>query len=208
MGRLILGLILIMVSTLSYGREYRFAHGLFFQSVIKSEAQKDNAFDDELESRNLSTSTELFDDQVARRYGATIGKGYTDGLFLVEGGIYVDPAAEIVFKNPKYGVSHMRTDAVGVTAMGGITYSRVDIKAGLHVTYQEVDVHNWVLNTAGELHREEHETFRDLSSGLAIGLNIRAYKSISVGCLYLKDVGDVDKIGTDNQLGCGVGYRF
>ncbi|MEW8119775.1 MAG: hypothetical protein AB2792_21650 [Candidatus Thiodiazotropha sp.] len=205
--RLIVFALLLFSSTLC-AEEYRFAHGLFFQSVIKSEAQKDNAFDDELESRNLSTSTELFDDQVARRYGATIGKGYTDGLFLVEGGIYVDPAAEIVFKNPKYGVSHMRTDAVGVTAMGGITYSRVDIKAGLHVTYQEVDVHNWVLNADGELHREEHETFRDLSAGLAIGLNVRAYKSISVGCLYLKDVGDVDKIGTDNQLGCGVGYRF
>ncbi|MEW8420264.1 MAG: hypothetical protein AB2669_16580 [Candidatus Thiodiazotropha endolucinida] len=207
MTRLALAILLSLSNTLA-AEEYYFAQGLFFQSVIKSEAQKDRAFDEELRRRNMSTSTVLFDDQPARRYGANIGKGYRDGIFLVEGSIYVDPAAEIVFKNPEFGESHMRTDAVGVTAMGGMTFSRVDIKAGLHVTYQEADVHNWVLNTAGELHREEHETFRDLSAGLAIGLNVRVYKAISVGCLYLKDIGDVDKIGTDNQLGCGVGYRF
>ena len=207
MGRLILGLMLSVISTLSYG-EYYFAHGLFLQSVIKSEAQKDRAFDEELRRRNMSTSTVLFDDQPARRYGAHIGKGYRDGIFMAEGGIYVDPAAETVFKNPGFGESHIRTDAVGITAMGGITYSRVYIKAGLHVTYQEADVHNWVLNDQGQLHVEEHNTFRDMSAGLAVGLNVRLYKAISVGCLYLKDVGDVDKIGTDNQLGCGVGYRF
>ncbi|MEW8027835.1 MAG: hypothetical protein AB2806_08860 [Candidatus Thiodiazotropha sp.] len=197
-----------LFSGLAFGEQYYFAQGLYFNSVIKSEAQKDNSFDDELARRGMSTSTELFQDQPARRYGANIGKGFRDGVLGVEISLYADPAAETIFKHPAFGESHLRTDTIGVILSGSVTLWHVTGKAGAHISFTEADVHNWVLNEQGQLHFEEHEALRDLSAGLALGLSVNVYKDVSLGCIYLKDVGDVDKIGTDNHLGCGLGVVF
>lgn len=188
--------------------EYWFTDGLFFSSVIESEGQKDKWFDQELHLRGLSTSTQLFEDQPARRFGAYVGKGSRRGALSVEVGLYVDPAAETVYKNPDFGVQHMRTDTAGLVAMGGATWKRITGKAGLHVSITEADVHSWVVDENRALKSEHHDTYRDLSAGLALGIEVKVYKSVRASCLYLKDVGDMDKIGTDNMLGCGVGVAF
>ncbi|MBT3041984.1 MAG: hypothetical protein KME67_03910 [Candidatus Thiodiazotropha sp. (ex Codakia orbicularis)] len=188
--------------------QYWFADGLFFSSVIKSEGQKDYPFDQELQRRDLSTSSELFEDQPARRFGAYVGKGARSGALSVEGGIYVDPAAETVYKNAGFGEQHMRTDTAGMVLMGGATWKRLSGKAGLHISFTEADVHTWVLSENGVLSGEFHDTYRDWSAGLSLKLDVRFTRSIKAGCLYLKDVGDMDKIGTDNMLGCGLGIVF
>ncbi|MEW8346758.1 MAG: hypothetical protein AB2687_00475 [Candidatus Thiodiazotropha taylori] len=201
-------LALILLPSAAAADEFWFADGLFFSSVIESEGQKDYPFDQELHLRGLSTSTPLFEDQPARRFGAYVGKGVRRGALSVEAGLYVDPAAETVYKNPDFGVQHMRTDTAGLAAMGGYTWKRVTGKAGLHVSFTEADVHSWVVDENRALKSEHHDTYRDWSAGLALGLDFRLWKSVRASCLYLKDVGDMDKIGTDNMLGCGVGVAF
>lgn len=203
-----LSLCLLLLSMPVTAGEYWFADGLFFSSMIKSEGQKDAPFDQELQRRGMNTSTVLFEDQPARRFGAYVGKGARSGPLSVEAGIYVDPAAETVYKHPAFGEQHQRTDTVGLVAMGGATWKRLTGKAGLHVSFVESDVHTWVLSENGELSGESHDTFRDWSAGLSLGIDVRLTRSVKATCLYLKDVGDRDKIGTDNMLGCGVGMVF
>lgn len=202
----------LLFSGLAFGEQYYFAQGLFFQSVIKSEAQKDNIFDDELAKRDMSTSTVLFEDQPTRRYGANVGKGFRDGPLGVEISMYADPAAESVFKHPAFGESHIRTDTIGVIFSGTVTWGIVTLKGGAHISFVEADVHNWVLDEHGQQAGEEHETFHDLSAGAALGAGVNVYekgtKAIHVGAVYLKDIGDVDKIGTDDMLGLGVGFVY
>lgn len=82
------------------------------------------------------------------------------------------------------------------------------VNAAQHYWFTEADVHTWVLSENGELSGESHDTFRDWSAGLSLGVDVRVTRSIKAGCLYLKDVGDMDKIGTDNMLGCGLGFVF
>ncbi|MCG7867359.1 MAG: hypothetical protein JAY74_13465 [Candidatus Thiodiazotropha taylori] len=200
--------VLLFVSLPVNAGEYWFADGLFFSSVLESEGQKDYPFDQELFRRGLSTSTPLFEDQPARRFGAYVGKGARRGPLSVEVGLYVDPAAETVYKTPDFGVQHMRTDTAGLVAMGGYTWERITGKAGLHVSFTEADVHSWVVDENRALKSEHHDTYRDWSAGLALGLDFRLWESVRASCLYLKDVGDMDKIGTDNMLGCGVGVAF
>ncbi|MCG8004688.1 MAG: hypothetical protein JAY88_14710 [Candidatus Thiodiazotropha lotti] len=187
---------------------YYFADIIHTQSEIASEAQKDNGFDDELQRRGMSTSTEIFQSQPVSRWGANVGRGYRDGRFLYEASIYADPAAEVKFKHSDFGVSHMRTDTFGGILMGGVWIGVVDIKVGLHITYQEADVHNWILNEKGVLSNEEHVALSDWSSGLAGGITVNPTDNVRAGCLYLTKVGDEDKIGTDHQLSCGVGVWF
>ncbi|MEW8131484.1 MAG: hypothetical protein AB2758_20720 [Candidatus Thiodiazotropha endolucinida] len=200
--------LLMLLSMPVNADQYWFADGLFFSSVIKSEGQKDYPFDQELHSRGLSTSAELFEDQPARRFGAYVGKGSRSGPLSVEAGIYVDPAAETVYKHPAFGEQHMRTDTAGLVLMGGATWKRLTGKAGLHISFTEADVHTWVLSENGVLSGEFHDTYRDWSAGLSLKLDVRFTRSIKASCLYLKDVGDMDKIGTDNMLGCGLGIVF
>lgn len=200
--------LLMLLSIQANAEQYWFADGLFFSSVIKSEGQKDAPFDQELIARGMSASTELFENQPARRFGAYVGKGARSGALSVEVGLYVDPAAETVYKHPEFGEQHQRTDTIGFVAMGGATWERITGKAGLHVSFAEADVHTWVLSSNGVLSGDIHDTYRDWSAGLSLGLDVRLTRSVKAGCLYLKDVGDMDKIGTDNMLGCGLGIVF
>lgn len=199
----------LFISTALYSADiYYFADIIHTQSEIASEAGKDNGFDDELVLRNMSPSTPIFQSQPVSRWGANVGRGYRDGRFLYEASIFADPAAEVKFKHPDFGVSHMRTDTFGGILMGGVSIGVVDIKAGLHITFQEADVHNWILNKDGALSNEEHITLKDWSSGLAGGITVNPADNVRAGCLYLTKVGDEDKIGTDHQLSCGVGIWF
>lgn len=200
---------LMIFSTALFSADtYYFAEGLYTQSEIKSEAQKDNGFDDELFRRGMSTSEDLFEDQTTSRWGANVGRGYRDGRFLYEASIYIDPAAEVKFKNNNFGVSHLRTDTFGGILVGGVSLGIFDVKGGLHITFQEADYHNWVTNERGVVTIEEHGTLKDWSSGLAFGVTANIHKNFRGGCILLKDIGDVDKTGTDNMISCGAGVVF
>lgn len=186
------------------GESYYFSEGLFFKSKVISDARKDNIFDDELLRRGMSTSTVIFQNQPTTRYGVNFGKGYRAGKLLFESSIFIDPASEVKFKNEEFGESHMRIDTVGALFLGGISVWRIDAKVGGHITNQQVDVHNWGKNIKGELAYEEHLEINDWSGGMAAGLTLNFTDYLAGSCLYLKDIGDVDKTGTQNHKACGL----
>lgn len=185
---------------------YYFVEFDYIQSDTQPQGQVDTRFDQALIDAGRSPSEHLFGNEPARRYGAMLGTGYRDGNSLFEYGVFVDPNAKVV-GHSDLGVIHVDTDSAGVFFLGGYQWKRLIGKIGAHITYTEADVHSWIPRTP-EILDEYHDTYRDWSSGIVVSLGVELTSHISGNCTLFKDVGDMDKIGTDSLLFCGGRYQF
>ena len=206
--RLIQMAILAIVPTLVsfYAQAENCIDLLYITSDHRVEGQVDTHFDQRLFSLGRSTSERLFGDEPMSRYGAMVSECVRDGSTAFQYGGFVDPNGTIV-GHSDLGDIHARYDSVGVFALGGYKVWRVTGYAGAYAAYTEVDVHSWIPISSTHL-EEHHDTYHDFSSGLMFKIEIDIYENVGASCVALNDFGDVDKIGSDRILGCGLSVRF
>ena len=177
--------------------------GLYLQSDHGLEGQLDTRFDQRLMELGRSPSERLFGNQEMNRYGLAIDTEYTryDRYSLRLGG-WIDPRGTIV-GHSELGDIHMRTDTVGLYALATVDLWRVTLGLGPYVSFTEADVHSWLPVGEGGL-LEYHDKYRDFNAGPVALATFSVTDDIGGTCYAWHGLGDVDLIGTDTVIGCGI----
>ncbi|PUB87063.1 MAG: hypothetical protein DBP02_02125 [gamma proteobacterium symbiont of Ctena orbiculata] len=203
----------LLYSDYLVAEECYFADALYWMSEIEMDARKDSEFDKELIRRGMSPSAPLFQAQPARTVGAYMGKCYEGDRWSIQHGPFIVGGIETKDEHPEFGVYTLRGDTLGYAALVGykipITGSvTAKPKFGLNGSFSEYNVHSFVTNEKRELIVESHESIKDFNTGLVLGFDLVFRDRYKFGCLYLKDFGDTDTLGSEEKYSCGAGVIF
>ncbi|MEW8064173.1 MAG: hypothetical protein AB2797_13740 [Candidatus Thiodiazotropha sp.] len=186
--------------------EYYSGHIVFVSSDHWIEGEVDTHFDQELHRLGRSTSEELFPDkQPMRRVGAIISKVYKKDNSFFEWGVFVDPNGKIVGKS-ELGVIHVRRDSIAVFALVGAEYRRFSGGAGAYAMGSQGDVYSYVLQDGDVL--SFSDKINEASAGLVLKASVEITDKSLISCYGFGGVDNVNSLGTDDEIGCGYGYRF